>query len=932
MSKTPRSSSRTHSRSASRSRSRSDSRSCSRSRSSSQSRSRKHRYGSRSRSRSRSHSPFHNRGRKHPREYQNHREFRGYHRGFRRPYYFRGRGRGFFRGRFQRGGGGYNNYRSNNWQNFGPYPQQKQQKQQKQQQAQQQQQQKHYAHSPKRGRSRTPKKRSNSPGSLSHSHRSDRSSSQHSHHSSSSSSSRKITASVKQNSKAGIEILSAPKDSQKAGGGDAADATLSVQEGHHPAQDGRTSGEKVPKTWLFPINHDNSPKTASPQIRSTVSAVQDNPVTSESVPVPGNSGATGNGATNSQTVASTASNSSPQKKSPTTVFSGFGLFSNADQEEDTVAISIAFKKFLEEQKNKKQSPADKSVETVADNGNSFPEIRNSKCEDAFDRSSGPRLSRSAEQNNIKESEKFKYVENSKGNTSSNTFRPAILLDDGEEEEGEDAEPHLKMRVVENEVPTRKNKVTMSARELFEEHFRRLDNRACDDELEAFLINREKERAASILSALSKREKFARKFEDLSPDRPSKVKRKEKMTSSPSPTYKALSRSSSETQEQEMFMNLGDESSPRASVKREREFSLRMDSLSEDLARSSVLSNDWKDTMDLVHCNKKGFQQRWCNNLCRSPKELFAQHVISIVHYVTAQHFSSSGMTLSDRFTMYQRLAAEKEIMKPRKSPEIHRRIDVSPSAFMRHSFLFDELKGSGDSSSKAEVKQFKGDKVDLPMNVEQRKKYLSRETNENQEERGELGNSPESSMESSMEKTSKHHKKSKKSKKKRERSHSSSSSSSFVHEEETESTEKSSAQLKVRECVGSAETRQAHRGFFRIRGRGWNRVNCLGNDSKCTNNAHVPGHSNNMNWDSEQRATSKKYYLPDEKYVEGERKWVNTQGRGQSAIPRVRGRFILRRPTISITTNNSNWSHDKFKASGDDGEPGKRDHKEQNNA
>lgn len=37
-----------------------------------------------------------------------------------------------------------------------------------------------------------------------------------------------------------------------------------------------------------------------------------------------------------------------------------------------------------------------------------------------------------------------------------------------------------------------------------------------------------------------------------------------------------------------------------------------------------------------------------------------------------QHFSSSAMTLSDRFTMYQRLAAEKEIMKPRRSPEIHR--------------------------------------------------------------------------------------------------------------------------------------------------------------------------------------------------------------------------------------------------------------------
>lgn len=52
------------------------------------------------------------------------------------------------------------------------------------------------------------------------------------------------------------------------------------------------------------------------------------------------------------------------------------------------------------------------------------------------------------------------------------------------------------------------------------------------------------------------------------------------------------------------------------------------------SRSSVLTNDWRNAMDLVHCDKRGLQHRWCNNLCRSPTELFAQHVISIVHYVT----------------------------------------------------------------------------------------------------------------------------------------------------------------------------------------------------------------------------------------------------------------------------------------------------------
>lgn len=41
-------------------------------------------------------------------------------------------------------------------------------------------------------------------------------------------------------------------------------------------------------------------------------------------------------------------------------------------------------------------------------------------------------------------------------------------------------------------------------------------------------------------------------------------------------------------------------------------------------------------------------------------------------FLTAQHFPSCGMTLNERFTAYQRQAAEKETMKPRKSPEIHR--------------------------------------------------------------------------------------------------------------------------------------------------------------------------------------------------------------------------------------------------------------------
>lgn len=44
----------------------------------------------------------------------------------------------------------------------------------------------------------------------------------------------------------------------------------------------------------------------------------------------------------------------------------------------------------------------------------------------------------------------------------------------------------------------------------------------------------------------------------------------------------------------------------------------------------------------------------------------------LFYSLVAQHFKSSGMTLNERFGIYQRKAAEMEMMKPRKSPEIHR--------------------------------------------------------------------------------------------------------------------------------------------------------------------------------------------------------------------------------------------------------------------
>ncbi|XP_032829504.1 uncharacterized protein LOC116953422 isoform X2 [Petromyzon marinus] len=62
---------------------------------------------------------------------------------------------------------------------------------------------------------------------------------------------------------------------------------------------------------------------------------------------------------------------------------------------------------------------------------------------------------------------------------------------------------------------------------------------------------------------------------------------------------------------------------------------------------------------------------------KSPVETFAQHIVSLVHHVKERKFKPSDVTLSERFARAQEEAGE-ETRKKKKSPEIHRRIDISP--------------------------------------------------------------------------------------------------------------------------------------------------------------------------------------------------------------------------------------------------------------
>ncbi|XP_055760764.1 thyroid hormone receptor-associated protein 3-like isoform X3 [Salvelinus fontinalis] len=963
--------------SASKSRSHSGSWSRSRSRSSSRSRSRKHRYSSRSRtrSRSRSHSPSHNnRERNYPREYQNNnREFRGYHRGFRRPYYFRGRGRGYFpRGRFQRGGGGgyNNNYRPNNWQNYRQHPQQQQQQQQQQ-----------HPHSPRRGRSRTPKKRSGSPRSHSHSKVSDRSSSPRSRrspHSSSSHSSsptrRSGSGSATQNSKDVKEERSASKEVQKKGGGGGDGEPVEIT-GGSAGPDGSAGGDKPKANWQGVTDHSNSnsPKESSPQVRSAVIIGQGAPASTQSSPSPKSTNANGSNSNGApswqiQTVGSSPSTKSPSQKSPTPVFSGFGFFSKDDNlAGDKAAISSVFKRFLEEHNHKKkQSGWENGREMETNDGDVEREKGNGI------KASGGIFDREPDKG---ENEKYKYREDydDEGNVSLNSFLKAspFFSCDGEEED-EEMIPKSRPKVLRKErdreddvSPKPKVKVTLSARELFEERFGKWEDLAYsqasakDDDLDAMAEeiyrSQKQEKATAIAAALAKREAIAGMLRGFSPENVSKDRRMEKAASSRSP-IPAPRRNS----DREMFMVRGEDSPPRASEKRGAEFSVRMDSLRDDVASSSgVMVGERRLSRDLVHPTKKEqefrsiFQHIHATQLQRSPSELFAQHIVTIVHYIKAQHFPSTGITLNERFAMYQRRAAQKETMKPRKSPEIHRRIDVSPSAFKKHSHLFEGMKSSGDGSYKDEDKKMKGDSMDLRVDIERRKKYSTRETDYKQDGGRDSGDSPEASRERSAEKSSKHHKKSKKNKKKQSRSRSSSSSSSaeshrggdYPHEEPEPKDEGfNKARLGPRGDYGGPMERGRGRGGFqfRIRGRGWNRENYQGNNSNSnTANMGIPVHPKNEDWDPEYTPKSRKYYLHDDR--EGERKWVDNRGRGGRGnfLRGSRGRFIIRKASVGLPNNHTNnnsspkWTHDKFQVNGEkeEGEPQEedteQDHKDQ---
>ncbi|XP_078093881.1 thyroid hormone receptor-associated protein 3-like isoform X8 [Mustelus asterias] len=886
-----------HSRSRSRSRSRSFTRSRTRSRSRSHSRKRKYS----PRSRSRSYSPTHNRERNYPREYQP-REFRG-HRGYRRPFIQR-RGRGYYpRGNWNnRGGYGnygnynhYGNYRPN-WHNY------------------------RSTYSPRRGRSRSrsPKRRSASPRSRSRSRYTDKSSSSRSGRSSSSRSRssphRSRSASPKRRSKK-------TKSSQKEAAASKPPAQETEDQQKRSPEDGQAGNGSseapvnlAPKrsdSWKGLTAYDTSPKHPSPAPRSTV-VLKTSPALHSS---PSQQSPSLSGTARHTSPHGSPAQMSPQSRSPTRP--------NASHQSPP-SLSSTIRSVP------RQAPASHSPPLAGlAQGNAQKEEIRPGMSNLFAEQPVPTISsylkRYVPRSVVKTEFHVKNLpeKGSRSSQSPKRFKGGVAEEfekiskaemrhkfgyDEEEVEEHDKDYPTKNQKeygYEDELKYRSKLIASKTQERYDEEDEEEDDDDDNDEprkreeinfFKHITISKEKFREVEDVEEeeelmperFKKEERFQSKkadgsrYREVSPVKASKYKAGR--AESPPPPRK-----SSDGKEQEGVTAQEEGAPVLKPAHRPTEVTLKMDSLQfgdDTLGSANVLTHERRLCRDLVHKPKKDqefrsiFQHIQMAQSRRSPSELFAQHIVTLVHHVKEHYFKSAGVTLNERFTMYQRRTAEQEVPR-QKSPEIHRRIDISPSALKKRMHLRDEIKSQKESSYKGEGK-LKDEPDDLRLDIEHRRKYKSKE-GEHKKDSSKDSRDSSHSRERSKEKSGKIPKAYKDSKKQRKRkkvrartssSSSSSSSSSPSHEGKDE----------PEEAVGREETTT---GFNKAR---------LG--TREFTGPPTRGRARGI--------------FHDDREGDGDNYWANKRGRG--TFQRGRGRFLYKKSNTS-----PKWTHDKYQGSGQEG-------------
>ncbi|XP_074675104.1 bcl-2-associated transcription factor 1 isoform X3 [Strix aluco] len=341
---------------------------------------------------------------------------------------------------------------------------------------------------------------------------------------------------------------------------------------------------------------------------------------------------------------------------------------------------------------------------------------------------------------------------------------------------------------------------------------------------------------------------------------------------------------------------------------------------DDSNRPASLTKDRLLASTLVHSVKKEqefrsiFDHIKLPQASKSTSESFIQHIVSLVHHVKEQYFKSAGMTLNERFTAYQK--ATEEHCTRQKSPEIHRRIDISPSTLRKHTRLAGEERVFKEEGQKGD-KKLRCDSADLRHDIDRRRKERSKE-------RGDSKGSRESSGSRKQEKTPKDYKDYKSykddSKQKRDQDRarsspsSSPSSSSSSSREEKDCKKDRDEEFKThheqKEYSGFAGVSRPRGTFFRIRGRGRARGVFAGTNTGPSNsNTTFQKRPKEEEWDPEYTPKSKKYFLHDDR-DDGVDYWAK-RGRGRGTFQRGRGRFNFKKSGSS-----PKWTHDKYQGDG----------------
>ncbi|XP_010189631.1 PREDICTED: bcl-2-associated transcription factor 1 isoform X5 [Mesitornis unicolor] len=292
---------------------------------------------------------------------------------------------------------------------------------------------------------------------------------------------------------------------------------------------------------------------------------------------------------------------------------------------------------------------------------------------------------------------------------------------------------------------------------------------------------------------------------------------------------------------------------------------------DDSNRPASLTKDRLLASTLVHSVKKEqefrsiFDHIKLPQASKSTSESFIQHIVSLVHHVKEQYFKSAGMTLNERFTAYQK--ATEEHCTRQKSPEIHRRIDISPSTLRKHTRLAGEERVFKEESQKGD-KKLKCDSADLRHDIDRRRKERSKE-------RGDSKGSRESSGSRKREKTPKDYKDYKSykddSKQKRDQDRARSSPSSSPSSSSSSSREEKDCKKERDEEFKTHHEQKEYSGFAGI---------------------------------SRPRGT-----FHDDR-DDGVDYWAK-RGRGRGTFQRGRGRFNFKKSGSS-----PKWTHDKYQGDG----------------